>query len=127
MISILEHRKRDASVSVIVRTSTCSFDQLSMLKDLTFEMCVPSLRCMAAQRMHRNTPRLHDAQAGFREWQSAQRLLPGTPWTSSCRTFSFRAAWRLLCAPDMVAHGSVACSVGRLHGGTGRGKRSLFC
>lgn len=56
MISILEHRKRDASVSVIVRTSTCSFDQLSMLKDLTFEMCVPSLRCMAAQRMHRNTP-----------------------------------------------------------------------
>lgn len=27
-----------------------------MLKDLTLEMCVPSLRCMAAHRMHRKMP-----------------------------------------------------------------------
>lgn len=27
-----------------------------MLSDLTFEMCVPSLRCSAAQRMHRKMP-----------------------------------------------------------------------
>lgn len=37
-------------------TSTCSLDQLSMLRDLTLEMCVPSLRWMAAHRMHKKTP-----------------------------------------------------------------------
>lgn len=37
-------------------TSTCSLDQLSILRDLTLEMCVPSLRCIAAHRMQRNTP-----------------------------------------------------------------------
>lgn len=45
------------------RTSTCSLDQVSMLSDLTFEMCVPIFRWMAAHRMQRNIPRLHDAQA----------------------------------------------------------------
>ena len=37
-------------------TSTWSFDQLSMLRDLTLEMCVPSLRCNEAHRMHRKMP-----------------------------------------------------------------------
>jgi hypothetical protein len=37
-------------------TSTCALSHLSMLNDLTFEMCVPSLRCKAAQRMHKNMP-----------------------------------------------------------------------
>lgn len=81
----------------LVHTSTCSFDQLSMLSDLTLEICVPNLRWMAAQRIHRKTPRLHEAQAvkqcqlfihvvpmrdaivpGLRAWQSAQMLFPGT-------------------------------------------------
>lgn len=58
--------------------STCSPDQLSMLKLLTFETCVPSLRCSAAQRMHRKIPRFHDAHPGFFALQSAQRSLPET-------------------------------------------------
>ncbi len=37
-------------------TSTCSFDQLSMLKDLTFDICVPSFLCSAAHRMQRKMP-----------------------------------------------------------------------
>jgi hypothetical protein len=37
-------------------TSMCSLLQLSMLNDLTFEMCVPSLRCNAAHRIQRNMP-----------------------------------------------------------------------
>ena len=37
-------------------TSTCSLDQLSMLNDLTFDMCVPSLRWSEAHRIHRNMP-----------------------------------------------------------------------
>lgn len=37
-------------------TSTCSEVQLSILKDLTLEMCVPILRCSAAHRMQRKTP-----------------------------------------------------------------------
>lgn len=37
-------------------TSTCSAVQLSMVRDLTLEMWVPSLRCNVAQRMHRNIP-----------------------------------------------------------------------
>ena len=39
-----------------VLTSTCSEDQLSMLKDLILEICVPSFRCSAAQRMQRKIP-----------------------------------------------------------------------
>ena len=39
-----------------ILTSTCALSHLSMLSDLTFEMCVPSLRWMAAHRMHRNMP-----------------------------------------------------------------------
>lgn len=37
-------------------TSTCSDDQVSMLKDLTLEICVPSLRWIAAHRMHKKMP-----------------------------------------------------------------------
>jgi hypothetical protein len=37
-------------------TSTCALSHLSILKDLTFEICVPSLRCRAAHRMHRKMP-----------------------------------------------------------------------
>lgn len=39
-----------------IHTSTCSFDQESMLSDLTFVIWVPSLRCKAAHRIHRKTP-----------------------------------------------------------------------
>lgn len=44
-------------------TSTCSFDQLSMLKDFTFEICVPNFRWIAAHRMHRNTPSYSPCQS----------------------------------------------------------------
>ena len=37
-------------------TSTCALSHLSMLSDLTLDMCVPSLRCRAPQRMHRKMP-----------------------------------------------------------------------
>jgi len=37
-------------------TSTWSADQLSILKLFTFEICVPSFRCRAAQRIQRNIP-----------------------------------------------------------------------
>src|SRR5947208_7251886 len=39
-----------------MRTSTCSDDHVSMLSDLTFDMCVPSLRWREAHRMQRKTP-----------------------------------------------------------------------
>jgi len=59
-------------------TSTCSTLHWSMLSDLTLEMCVPSLRCRAAQRMQRNIPKLQLAQPGFFAPQSAHLSLPGT-------------------------------------------------
>lgn len=37
-------------------TSTCSAVQVSMVKDLTLEICVPNFRCSAAQRMQRKMP-----------------------------------------------------------------------
>lgn len=37
-------------------TSTCSFDQPSMLSDLILDICVPSLRWIDAHRMHRKMP-----------------------------------------------------------------------
>lgn len=37
-------------------TSTWSADQLSMVKDLTLEICVPNLRCNEAHRIQRKTP-----------------------------------------------------------------------
>lgn len=37
-------------------TSTCSEDQLSILRDLTLEIWVPILRCRAAQRIQRKMP-----------------------------------------------------------------------
>ena len=40
----------------IYRTSTCSVVQLSILNDLTFEICVPSLRCSEAHRIHKKIP-----------------------------------------------------------------------
>lgn len=40
-------------------TSTCSFDQPSMLSDLTLDICVPSLRWIDAHRMHRKMPNYH--------------------------------------------------------------------
>ena len=44
---------------------------------------------------------------GLRAWQSAQILFPGTVCTSSASSFSLRACWRLLKAPDMVGGGLV--------------------
>lgn len=37
-------------------TSTCSDDHVSIDKDLTLDMCVPSLRWIAAHRMQRKMP-----------------------------------------------------------------------
>lgn len=55
----------EAVLPTFFMLSTCSFVQPSMLRDLTLEICVPSFRCIAAQRMQRKMPRLHEAQAGF--------------------------------------------------------------
>jgi hypothetical protein len=53
--------------------STWSGDQLSMLSDLTFEMWVPILRCMAAQLMQRKIPSCYSCQKGAQggsDWYS---------------------------------------------------------
>lgn len=42
------------------RTSTCSGVQWSMLMDLTFVMCTPTLRCMVAHRRQRKMPSYHN-------------------------------------------------------------------
>lgn len=47
-------------------TSTCALSHLSILKDLTLEMCVPSLRCRAAHRMQRKMPSYSSCQNLFR-------------------------------------------------------------
>lgn len=43
---------------------TCSGDQVSKFTDLTRVMCTPRLRWIPAHRMHKNTPRFHDAHRG---------------------------------------------------------------
>ena len=83
-----------STLPVFFMLSTCSVVQLSILKLLTFETCVPNLRCSPAQRMHRNTPRFHDAHPGFFALQSAHRSLPGTLRRRSCNARSLRACWR---------------------------------
>lgn len=52
-------------------TSTCSFDQPSMLSDLTLDICVPSLRWIDAHRMHRKMPNCH--QLVFRGEQRGEK------------------------------------------------------
>lgn len=81
--------------------STCSADHVSILKLLTLLTCVPSLRCSAAQRIHRNMPKFHDAQPGFFALQSAHRSLPGTVLINSCNCRSLRACWRFETAVAM--------------------------
>src|ERR1700753_1964328 len=66
-----------------------------MLRDLTFEMCVPSLRCNEAHRMHKKTPRFQLAHAGFFAPQSAHCEFPGSDRTC-CSSRSFRACVLLL-------------------------------
>lgn len=83
--------------------STCALSHLSILRDLTLEMCVPSLRCRAAHRMHRKMPRLQLAHPGFRAPQSAQVPLPGTVLMSSCNVRSLRACWRLFRADAILS------------------------
>lgn len=68
---------------------------MSILKDFTLEMCVPSFRCIVAQRMHRNIPKLQLAQAGLRVPQSAHVEFPGT-LSRSCNSLSVRACALLL-------------------------------
>jgi hypothetical protein len=46
-------------------TSTCALSHLSILRDLTLEICVPSLRCSAAHRMHRKMPSYSRRQFWF--------------------------------------------------------------
>ena len=66
-------------------TSTCALSHLSMLSDLTFEMCVPSLRCRAAQRMHRKMPNCvrqyqHRHTGRFDEPRDRVRVAAGKMW-----------------------------------------------
>ena len=82
--------------------STCSADHWSILKLLTFETCVPSLRCRAAHRMHKKMPRFHDAQPGFFALQSAHLSLPGTERSRSCNARSLRACCRFDIADAIV-------------------------
>lgn len=49
--------QRGCSIRILlILTSTCSFDQLSMLNDLTLDIWVPSFRWREAHRMHKNIP-----------------------------------------------------------------------
>ena len=50
--------------SVVWLTASCSAVQASRLTDFTFETWTPRLRWIPAHRMHRNTPRFHDAHRG---------------------------------------------------------------
>ena len=61
---------------------------VSKVSDRTFEMCVPSDRCMPLHSIHSRTPRLIEHQSTLlSELQSAQTLLPSsalrTRWRSS--------------------------------------------
>lgn len=61
---------------------------------------MPSLRVSRVSDSRRGDAETGD-RPGFRAWQSAHWLFPGTFWTRSCRVFSLRACWRLLRAPAM--------------------------
>ena len=93
----------EMTLPVFFMLSTCSAVQLSMVKLLTLETCVPSLRCSDAQRTHRNMPRFQLAHPGFFAAQSAQRSLPGTVAMRSWRVRSLRACCRLDTAAAMVS------------------------
>ena len=82
--------------------STCSVDQLSILKLLTLLTCTPNFRCSAAQRIQRKMPKFHDAHPGFFELQSAHRSLPGTLRMSSWSCRSLRACCRFVMALAMI-------------------------
>lgn len=92
----------DSVLPIRFMLSTCSLFQLSILKDLTLDIWVPSLRCNAAHRIHRKIPKLQLAHPGFRAPQSAHRSFPGTVLISSWRMRSLRACWRLLSAEVMA-------------------------
>lgn len=91
----------DSRLPMRFMLSTWALSHLSMLKDLTLEMCVPSLRCRAAHRRQRKMPRLQLAHPGFLAPQSAHVLFPGTVLISSCSARSLRACWRLFRADAM--------------------------
>jgi len=78
-------------------TSTWSAVHLSILSDLTFEMCVPSLRWIDAHRIHKKMPRFQLAHDGFLALQSAHCEFPGCR-NRSCSSRSLRACSRLLMA-----------------------------
>ena len=50
-----------------MQTSTCSLDQLSMVKDLTLEMWVPSFRWIVAHGMQRKTPSCCACKLSYRQ------------------------------------------------------------
>lgn len=85
--------------------STWSLLQLSMLNDLTFDICVPSLRCSVAHRMQRKMPKLQLAHPGFRAPQSAHLSLPATDLIRSWSARSLRACWRLFRAEAILDGG----------------------
>lgn len=45
-------------------TSICSGVHESRFTDFTLDICTPKFRCIPAQRMHRKTPRFHEAHRG---------------------------------------------------------------
>ena len=80
-------------------------DQVSILKDLTLDMWVPSFRCSEAHRIQRKIPRFQLAQEGFFAPQSAHCELPGR-LSKSCRSFSLRACCLLL-MEDILSDGTL--------------------
>lgn len=84
-------------------TSTCSFDQLSMLKDLTLEMCVPNFRWMAAHRMHRKTPNCGHCQCRLACLGSDMASASASARVDGLREGSLHSMM-----PKLVAHGMSA-------------------
>ena len=113
----------DSTLPMRFMLSTWALSHLSMLSDLTLEMCVPSLRCKAAHRMHRKMPRLQLAHPGLRAPQSAQFPFPGTDLMSSCNVRSLRACWRLFRADAMSCRERKQLGVGGRVGRSVEGAR----
>lgn len=62
-----DKRKYEICFLQLRLTSICSGVHESRFTDLTLDICTPKFRCIPAHRMHRKTPRFHDAHRGPRE------------------------------------------------------------
>lgn len=56
-------------------TATCSGVHVSKLTDFTLEMWTPRFLCIPAHRIHKNTPKFHDAQRGPEKIHLSEILL----------------------------------------------------